>query len=566
APDSSSGSEWSVFGFGQNAYGELGLGDVADRNAPTRVAFCDGRRVVDVACGNEQTVLLCESGDVFACGYNDSGQCGTGSTERMPSLRLVPALTGKNIIALFSGNGCEHLAALTASGSLFTVGFNGRGQLGHGSTLTTAEPAPVLRLAEKHVVDVACSYFHSAVVTSDGELFTCGRNDFGQLGTADGGDKHFPHPVSFSLRHPVLTVACGQHHTVASLSGGGLLVFGKNDYGQLGLGDMTGPVVGPTRVVGSALENAFVTKLACGYHHTVAVTDDGAVYTFGRNDFGQLGLGHAKHVARPTLVSALARVRVVQAACGCYHTLALSDDGRVYPFGRNNHGQLGLETALDCLSPQIIPSLRGTFVRKVAAGFYHSVCLVGGEGVAVSGGGSGGRTLARPGGRVRSTLSADLRKMLNNPARSDVTFVLEGGREFFAHGCVLMARCEPLEKMLDGRMKEGTLARIPIPDYSFDVFAALMEFLYTDQVAALASPSIGAEFLLELLALADQYLVANLCSLCETTILKILSVQNASLLLQTAHFRDAFALKKRCLSFILDRFGEVIATEVLDSV
>lgn len=50
--------------------------------------------------------------------------------------------------------------------------------------------------------------------------------------------------------------------------------------------------------------------------------------------------------------------------------------------------------------------------------------------------------------------------------------------------------------------------------------------------------------------------------MCESTILKILSVQNAPLLLQTAHFRDAFALKKRCLSFILDRFGEVIATEV----
>lgn len=128
-----------------------------------------------------------------------------------------------------------------ASGSLFTVGFNGRGQLGHGSTLSVAEPAPVLRLAEKHVVDVACSYFHTAIVTSDGELFTCGRNDFGQLGIASssdaaedddsgphsnnssgGGptgtaDKHYPQPVRFFFRHPVLAVACGQHHTIASL-------------------------------------------------------------------------------------------------------------------------------------------------------------------------------------------------------------------------------------------------------------------------------------------------------------------------------------------------------------
>lgn len=106
---------------------------------------------------------------------------------------------------------------------LFTVGFNGRGQLGHGTTLSVAEPTAVQSLAAKHVVDVACSYFHTAIVTSDGELFTCGRNDFGQLGLGDGddngsADKHVPHPASFFFRHPVLTVACGQHHTVVSLS------------------------------------------------------------------------------------------------------------------------------------------------------------------------------------------------------------------------------------------------------------------------------------------------------------------------------------------------------------
>lgn len=81
---------------------------------------------------------------------------------------------------------------------------------------------------------------------------------------------------------------------------GGLMAFGKNDHGQLGVDDMSGPVFEPTCVTG-VLENAVVTKLACGYYHTVAVTEDGAVYTFGRNDYGQLGLGHSKHVAKPTV-------------------------------------------------------------------------------------------------------------------------------------------------------------------------------------------------------------------------------------------------------------------------
>uniref|UniRef100_K3WGV0 BTB domain-containing protein n=1 Tax=Globisporangium ultimum (strain ATCC 200006 / CBS 805.95 / DAOM BR144) TaxID=431595 RepID=K3WGV0_GLOUD len=460
-----------VYSFGQNSYGELGHGDTTDRATPTRVmdaAFQESQHVVDVACGNEQTVLLCASGDVYACGYNDSGQCGTGSTERVPTLRVVSALSGKNIVHVFSGNGCEHLAALSASGTLYTVGFNSRGQLGHGTTVSMSEPSPIHTeehacddtgegIVGKRVMDVACSYFHTAIVTTDGALYTCGRNDFGQLGTSDGVDKHAPHPVRFFFRHPVLAVACGQHHTLASLSSGGLVAFGKNDHGQLGMDHGSGAVAEPTRVTG-ALEHAVIPKLACGYYHSVAVTEDGAVYTFGRNDYGQLGLGHTKNVATPTLVETLARVRIVQVACGCYHTLALSDDGKVYPFGRNNHGQLGLETTRDCLSPQLIPSLRNQFVRKVAAGFYHSVCLTGDLDGAGAIGGSGKAN--------KATLNSDLRRLLNNPdAHSDVTFLVEG-QPFYAHRCILMARCEPLEKMLDGRMNDAAQPHIVIPDYS----------------------------------------------------------------------------------------------------
>lgn len=152
---------------------------------------------------------------------------------------------------------------------------------------------------------------------------------------------------------------------------------------------------------------------------------------------------------------------------------------------------------MDCLSPQLISTLRNKAVVKVAAGFYHSVCLVG-------------EPVSRcPTTIGFGTLSGDLRRMLNNSMRSDITFVVEG-RPFFAHSCILVARCEPLEKMLDGRMKECSRSEIAIPEYSYDAFAALMEFLYTDQVIALVSLDLTADFALELHALADQYLVTGL--------------------------------------------------------
>ncbi|KAL3671548.1 hypothetical protein V7S43_003465 [Phytophthora oleae] len=509
-----------VYSFGQNTYGELALGDTNDRSKPTRVdigSIGGEKRVVDVACGNEQTAMLSEKGDVFTCGYNDSGQCAIGTTERVPTLRYSPGLSSIRTVKIFSGNGSEHLAALNANGNVYTVGFNMRGQLGLNSATSVTEATLVDKLAGKRVVDVACSYFHTAIVLDNGDLYTCGCNDYGQLGSGDHSGQLVPRPVESLFRHPVLAVACGQHYTVASLRDGGVVAFGKNDHGQLGLDNASEPVLQPTRLA-APLDRAIVPQLSCGYHHTAIVMESGAVYTFGRNDYGQLGLGHKQHTARPTLVESLSRTRITQVACGCYHTLALSDDGKVFPFGRNNHGQLGLETAVDCLSPQLISTLRNKNVIKIAAGFYHSVCVVGT---------SEGETSTKGSG----TLSQDLRRMLNNPTRSDVTFVVQG-RPLFAHSCILVARCEPLEKMLDGRMKDGSQPEIVIPEYSYDVFAALMEFLYTDQVAALASPDLTADFALELHALADQYLVTRLRSACENALLQILSVDNVVVIME----------------------------------
>ncbi|TMW56352.1 hypothetical protein Poli38472_006362 [Pythium oligandrum] len=492
------GDGGGVFTFGQNSYGELGHGDVNDRKAPTKVEVLEEEDVVDAACGNEQTTVLCGDGQVFACGYNDSGQCGTGATERVLRPTRIAALSDKRITRIFAGNGCEHLAAVSDAGALYTFGFNSRGQLGLGTTTSVSTPTLVEELVGKRVVEVACSYFHTVILTVDGELFACGRNDFGQLGLGDSVDRHVPTLVSQLGDETVRAVSSGQHHTVVATTEGNLFGFGKNDHGQLGVGSFSSPFLSPTKIA-TLPETTVIQSLACGYYHTVCVADDGTVYSFGRNDYGQLGLGHKRHTPTPSLVDTLGRMRVVQVACGCYHTLALSDDGKVYPFGRNNHGQLGLETSQDCVTPQIIPSLRDVHVKKVAAGFYHSVCLIG----------LSDEEARRLDGRKKHTLSLDLRRMLNNPSRSDVKFIVDGV-PLYAHGCIIMARCEPLDKMLDGRTKDGTLSEIVIPDCSAEAFTALLEFLYTDEVGALGSPNVDIEFLLELLSLADQYLVTGL--------------------------------------------------------
>jgi RCC1 and BTB domain-containing protein len=351
------------------------------------------------------------------------------------------------------------MACLTADGELYTMGYNQRGQLGHGHSQNTSSPTVVGSLFGKTVVDVACSYYHSVCVTDKDEIFCFGRNDYGQLGNDGNGevDRCKPTRVQALFGRQVISVACGQHHTMFSLVGGGLYACGKNDYGQLGIECNDAKRV-PT-LVSAPLGNAIVTQIACGYHHTLALDSTGKLYGFGRNDYGQLGLGHRNSSSKPEWVQGMLAepqggrnelggvpapddLHVRQITCGCYHSLVLVKTNCVYAFGRNNHGQLGTGETEDQVFPKMIPHLKGMEVTQVAAGFYHSVCLVGSMSMALS-------SVCR-----NRTLQGDLSKLLNNASRSDVTFLVEG-KPIFAHKCIIMARCEPLEVMLGGPMRES---------------------------------------------------------------------------------------------------------------
>ncbi|RHZ27950.1 hypothetical protein DYB37_002267 [Aphanomyces astaci] len=395
-----------------------------------------------------------------------------GTTQRVNSFKLIMGLMDKHVVKLSAGNGCEHVAAITDDGDMYTFGYNARGQLGLGTTSACAFPTRVDAIV---VVKVASSYFHTLVATEDNEVYGCGRNDFGQLGIPDGLDKHVLHRVPFFSGRRVLAMACGQYHSLVSVAEGGLFAFGKNDHGQLGVDP---PGVKPTPVpVYLGPDCQVVVQVACGYYHSVALTQAGHVYTFGRNDNGQLGLGHQHTVATPTLVSHLTAFTIVDVACGCYHTLTLSDAGRVYPFGRNNHGQLGTNTNLDRLLPICIESLGHVRVLKIAAGFYHSVCITGTS----SFGPTRGAAAAAP------SLGRDLASLVNNPVRSDVRFVVDG-RVVYAHRCILMARCEPLEIMLDGPMRESLQAEIDLPHLSVQTNMRYRPDDYADEHGCVCVP------------------------------------------------------------------------------
>ena len=362
-----------VWTTGQNSYGELGHCDAMQRKNFAEVAYLENKCIASIGAGNEHSVFVDTSGKVYVCGYNENGQCGLGTTVQARQLSQVQTLENEFISKIHIYNGCEHTLAVTKEGKLYSFGYNYRGQLGLGNTNTESSPKLVRSLMSRRVILCASSYHHSLILCSDGGLFSFGRNDCGQLGHGDSIDKKTPQLVANSPKE-VVTMSCGQFHTILSVGSGAAYACGKNDYGQLGL-DVTEVVRIFTKLPAFS-EGNLVQQVCCGYYHTLVLLQNGVVTGFGRNDYGQLGLGHTQpRVSGYHAITSLRDKNVMSIAAGCYHSIVVTANGMLYVFGRNNHGQLGTGDLNERHIPHPIDNFIGKRISEVAAGFYHTIIL-----------------------------------------------------------------------------------------------------------------------------------------------------------------------------------------------
>lgn len=276
-----------VWSCGQNSYGELGLNDINMRKVFNKINCLDDYNIVSIGAGNEHSLFVAVDGKLYSAGYNDNGQCGVGSNQQVRQPTLVHALDDEELFQVHVYNGCEHTLALTREGKIFSFGYNYRGQLGLGNTNSEFSPRPIRALMSRKVILAACSYHHSVFLCADGTVFSCGRNDSGQLGHGDTVDKKTPQAI-LSAPRQILSISCGQFHTVMSTISGHVFVCGKNDYGQLGI-ESTNNVKVLTKIsLPNDIDNVF--QVCSGYYHTLLLTNTGIVAGFGRNDYGQVSI------------------------------------------------------------------------------------------------------------------------------------------------------------------------------------------------------------------------------------------------------------------------------------
>ncbi|XP_066574468.1 probable E3 ubiquitin-protein ligase HERC6 isoform X2 [Amia ocellicauda] len=339
-----------MYCWGEGTAGQLGL-QLQENHSLVLIPEIVARlpsNISHVACGEQHTLFLTEEGNVLSCGRNSKGQLGRQNRDKktpgqIERLRAVCGLAC----------GQEHSLAVCESGQVYSWGGGSEGQLGTGAfEEKVTKPRKINFFRSIPVVQVACGKFHSLALSKDGAVYSWGKNSFGQLGQGKGVSftQATPCQVLSLYGAPVSQVAAGGEHSFALLLSGAVYGWGANNTGQLGLNrtDKRGRF---TPYAVPALGHLGVSYISCGEAHSAALTKDGSVYTFGDGNQGQLGHNSTANEIKPKRLEQIDGP-VSLLACGRYHTLVyVATSGLVLSFGRGSEGQLGQGSTANQLLP-----------------------------------------------------------------------------------------------------------------------------------------------------------------------------------------------------------------------
>jgi alpha-tubulin suppressor-like RCC1 family protein len=316
-----------------------------------------------IAAGYGHVLALKGDGTVWAWGSNKYGQLGDGTYNDSLQPVQVVGLTGVKAIAA----GKDLSLALKGDGTVWAWGSNSYGQVGEGSLNYKGTAVPIQVKGLNNIQAISAGGSHCLASQGDGVVWAWGDNRHGVLG--DGTNESRFTPVRSKI-YNIMGIDAGDTHALGVMVDGNIWSWGYNYNGQLGMGGTSlndlgrlsfGPEAdsfNPDIVRGiSGAES-----VAVGASHSVALADNGTVWTWGSNSDGQLGTGKTggNDITSPVKVSGLDGIIAVDA--GLYHTLALKDDGSVWAWGSNAEGQVGNRSAspgspaLVLMETQIMPS------------------------------------------------------------------------------------------------------------------------------------------------------------------------------------------------------------------
>ena len=334
--------------WGNSVNGELGLGGTETPTFPLPFLnkYFQNVRVLHLSCGYNHTVAILENGHAVSFGANDYGQLGQSESEKKPG--QIRTLSEHRNVSM-AACGARHSIFLTTNLQVYVCGDNSMGQLGVGDREPRRIPRLLPRLQQESVIQVACGKFHSLALTQESVVYAWGSNEQGQLGTENRDNSCVcPNPVVSLHSLFIAQITAGASHSFTLTSSGSLFSWGRNTFGQLGVGDTVDRNV-PTLV--ESIQNRFVVSVVGGEEHSLALTQEGSVFSFGCGIYGQLGHDSKNNQLTPKQIFDFMGSTVTQIACGRMHSLvARENPSTIYTFGLGISGQLGNDVKLNSIS------------------------------------------------------------------------------------------------------------------------------------------------------------------------------------------------------------------------
>lgn len=326
--------EGRCYTWGRNEKGQLGHGDLIQRDRPTIVSDLSKYNVVKAGAGKNHTVVVTEDGNSLSFGWNKHGQLGSGSVKNEIESSPVRCLVSEVTNTACGGEFTVWLSSIEGA-SILTAGLPQYGQLGHGTDneyntkdssvrlAYEAQPRPkaIASLAGEKIVKVACGTNHTVAVDSNGFVYTWGFGGYGRLGHREQKDEWAPRRVDVFQRKntlpPDAIISAGSVNSSCTAGGGQLYMWGKIKN------------AGDDWMYPKPLMDLSGWNIRCmdsgSMHHFVGA--DNSCISWGHAQYGELGYGPTgqKSSAVPKKVDILENMHVISVACGAGHSMVVVD-------------------------------------------------------------------------------------------------------------------------------------------------------------------------------------------------------------------------------------------------
>lgn len=358
----SNNAQCRLFSWGENTFQQQANPAREDIRLPELVLKTQNatslswiNNIKQMCTGEHHTMFLTTSGVAMACGNNDFGQLGysfkDASLERGTFLpQVIPAPKGAKFSCISAG--LNHSILVTDTGDVYACGDSAFGQCGQrvGSVLPTPKISSKVSTLKKidsmsppnhHTIWVSCGKNYTILLTRREEIYAFGQNESGQLG-AGFLSKYEASPQRVLLpRVQLKKIRAGNQHTVYLSHEGYVFSCGSNKIGQLGFESSITSLHKPTLIYPQAFEQHAIVDIAAGLDHTIFLTDEQNIYVCGQNQNGEGGIPAAPIIFLPMLMN---HFKCKSIHCGASHSFFLCDDNSLWACGLNTNGQLGINS------------------------------------------------------------------------------------------------------------------------------------------------------------------------------------------------------------------------------